>query len=113
MLKSLSEVQGDEMRRFEHWVVKQDIILHILQDDEKEITLSSLYALQLITSLIYQLSCRKDYFMDLDKRGLATIDSTIMGLIPKYCLLTDQATKVKPTCKVEIEWSNEKAPGTL
>lgn len=107
MLKSLSQVQGDEMRRFENWIVKQDIILYILQDDEKETTLSSLYVLQLITSLIYQLSRRKDYFLDLDKRDLSIIDSTMMNLIPKFCFLRDWATNVKPTNKQEIKWSTE------
>lgn len=110
MLKRLSEVQGDEMRRFENWIVKQDIILYTLQEDDKETTLSSLYVLQLITSLIYQLSHRKNYFLDLDKRDLSTIDSTMMNLIPKFCFLQDWANNVKPTNKEEIQWSTDRAP---
>lgn len=102
-----------DMLKFEEWVKKQGILLHILKDQNKQTTLSALYILQLTTSLVFQLSCQRDYFVGLEERGLGAIDASMMNLITKYCLSRNWASVVVPTNKEEEKWATEKVPATV
>lgn len=114
MLKDkMDHFMAFDMLKFEEWVTKQGILLHILKDQNKQTTLSALYILQLTTSLVFQLSCQRDYFMNLEARGLGAIDAAMMNLITKYCLSRNWASVVVPTNEEEEKWATEKVPATV
>jgi hypothetical protein len=109
ILKSLTGIQGAEKLQIETWVKDQVVILSILKGDST--TLSSLYILQLVTMLMYQLSCQNGFFEGLDKRGLDVIDAALMNLIPKYCQWRNWTSSIVPTNDKEKAWIKEKVPG--
>ncbi|GAN03566.1 hypothetical protein MAM1_0043c03021 [Mucor ambiguus] len=114
MLKDkMNHFMAYDMLKFEEWVKKQGILLHILKDQNKHTTLSTLYILQLTTSLVFQLSCQRDYFVSLEERGLDAIDHAMMNLITKYCLSRNWASVVVPTNEEEEKWATEKVPATV
>lgn len=114
MLKdNMSHFMTYDMLKFEEWVKNQDILLHILNDQNKQTTLSALYILQLTTSLVFQLSCQRDYFVGLENRGLDAVDSATMNLINKYCMSRNWASVVVPTNEEEEKWANEQVPATV
>jgi hypothetical protein len=100
-----------EMGQLETWTKKQDVIVYILKGELNEKTLSSLYVLQLTTSLIYQLSCQPYYFEELDTKGLNQLDSLMISLIPKYCVSKYLATTVVPTGFDEDGWAKQSVVG--
>lgn len=109
ILKSLSGTRSAEKLQIETWVKDQKVILDILKDGCT--TLSSLYVLQLVTMLMYQLSCQNGFFENMDKRGLDAIDSALMKLIPKYSECRTWTSSVIPATDKEKEWTKEKSPG--
>lgn len=114
MLKdTMNHSRAYDMLDFKEWAKKQGILLHILKDQNKQTTLSALYILQLTTSLVFHLSCQRDYFVGLEESGLAAIDSAMMNLITKYCLSRNWASVVVPTNQDEEKWATEKVPATV
>lgn len=114
MLKdNMDNFMAYDMLKFEEWVKNQAILLHILQDENKQTTLSALYILLLTTSLVFQLSCQSDYFVGLENRGLDAVDSATMNLITKYCLSRNWASVVVPTNEQEEKWATEQVPATV
>ncbi|KAI8968275.1 nucleoporin Nup186/Nup192/Nup205 [Mycotypha africana] len=112
MLKSLNNIQIYDTTQFEQWIAKQDAILEILKDQYKQTTLSSLYTLQLASLMVYQLSCRHDYFLGLENRGLDMIDSAMKSLISKYAFSGVWISAVVLIDKEEETWAIDETQET-
>jgi hypothetical protein len=109
LISTTGEVQYTP--KFEKWASIQEALVYILKDQNVEITLSSLYLLQLVTGFLFQLSNNPYYFVDLEKRGLDQLDNLMMGLITKYCVPRDWTSMVVPTNAEETKWSKQSVPG--
>ncbi|OBZ90190.1 hypothetical protein A0J61_01778, partial [Choanephora cucurbitarum] len=111
ILKTVIEYQDIELEQIKLWIAHQSMILSILRDTEKRMTLSSLYLLQMATSLIYQLSTQPGYFKDLDRKGLKPLDDAMVTLIPNFCISQDVFSKVIPSNADEERLAKEKTSG--
>jgi hypothetical protein len=105
---SLGRIQGFELSKIEEWAKKQDILVHILRDEDK-MTLYSLRLLRLVTSLFYEISCQPGYFNE--SHRTEELDTIMSRLIVKYCFFKDLAKKVVPVTDEEKKWAKESVSG--
>ncbi|KAF7721559.1 hypothetical protein EC973_004498 [Apophysomyces ossiformis] len=99
---TVGRTNRNAMMKLEAWVKKQDIVAHILEYDQQKLTMPCLYRLKLITSVFYQMSCHREYFIDMEKEGLDQLHAGIIQLATKFFAAEISANEVSMVNEKQI-----------
>ncbi|KAI8366687.1 nucleoporin Nup186/Nup192/Nup205 [Radiomyces spectabilis] len=96
-----------QLKKIEYWVKKQPSLVVILRDEQNYVSLTTLQKLDLISLIMYRLSCRPGYFDDMTTQGLDDLHSAMISLCAKYLLPDFWLPKLIPTTEEEHRWAKQ------